>query len=93
MAMVVGSTAAGRQAGAGAVAESSHLFHKRNAEGEPGGKGEVETSKPTASDITLPTRLYLLILPKQFYELGTMHSNMSLVQIVTGIIRKVMGHF
>ena len=34
MATMVGSMAAGRQAGAGAVAESFHLIHKHKAEAE-----------------------------------------------------------
>jgi hypothetical protein len=31
----------------------------------------------TLSD-TLPTRAYLLVLPEQFYSVGTKHSNISL---------------
>jgi hypothetical protein len=55
--------------------------------GREGGKERQETKmgditnwewcgllKPQ-SDVSLPTRSHLLILPKQFYRLGTKHSN------------------
>ena len=40
-----------------------------------GRKESVETSKLTSSDTRPPTRPYLLILPKQFHQLGTKYLN------------------
>lgn len=62
---------AGRH-GAGTVAERPHLIHKHKGRGERGGgiPWSFEISNVISSDTPLPTSLYLLILPKQFYKLG-----------------------
>jgi hypothetical protein len=37
-----------------------------------------QNSKPTSSDTPPPARPHLLILPKQFHQLGTEYSNRSM---------------
>ena len=61
---------------AGAVAESIHLVHKQELERnrQLGMVWAFETSKPAPSDIPPPIRPHL-ILPKQFYQLGSKHPN------------------
>jgi hypothetical protein len=49
---------------------------ERRREGERLGLTQsFETSKPLPSDIPPPTKPHLLILPKQFHQLGTKYSN------------------
>lgn len=68
MTTAAGSMAAGRQVWQ-AVAESLHF------ETQPGGEvlrmaWAFETSKPTTIPIPSPTGPCLLVLPKQFHQLG-----------------------
>lgn len=73
MAIMAGSTAAGRQ---GTGAESSHLTHKQEAEGDSLRlAGVLETSKSTPSD--------LLTLPKLIYLQGSKYPNIIPIQTTT----------
>jgi hypothetical protein len=76
MAIMVGNTAAGTH-GSGAVAEFLHPYlQARGRESTQGLVWAFETSRPSPGDTPPPMRPHLLILPKQFHQLGTKHLNM-----------------
>lgn len=56
----------------GAGAGSSHLFLSHEAERQITGTA-IKTLKPTPSDTLLPVRTHLLLLLKEFHQLGDKH--------------------
>jgi hypothetical protein len=75
MIIMVGGMTTGRH-GIEAVAERSHLTHKWWAEIARLGLGSpFETSKLIPNNIPFLIKTHFLILPKQFYELGTKYLN------------------